>query len=114
MRRCSSQSIRLAMGRRFLSLRPWMSGRKRICSWMSGRTQEERCLVRKGRRELDDLGFALAEFHHGWIGGGKIRSSHPEAGRANAKADPEPHQAGRNGGNGKDSARDTKPPHTSM
>src|SRR5674476_1244749 len=36
MRRCSPQSIRLAMGRRFLSLRPWMSGRKRICSWMSG------------------------------------------------------------------------------
>ena len=32
MRRCSFQSIRLTMGRRFLSLRPFRFVRKRICS----------------------------------------------------------------------------------
>ena len=59
------------------------------------RAQEERSLVREGGRELDHLGFALAEVHHGRIGGGEVRSSDAEAGRADAAADPEPHQAWR-------------------
>ncbi len=32
------------------------------------RPKEERSLVREGRRELDDLEFAVAEVHHGRIG----------------------------------------------
>ena len=48
------------------------------------RAQEERSLVRQGRRELDDLGFAVAEVHHGRIGRGEVRSSDAEAGGTDA------------------------------
>ncbi len=57
------------------------------------RAQEERALVRKGRRELDHLGFAVAEIHHGRIGGREVRSSHAETGGADAAAHSEPHPA---------------------
>jgi DNA modification methylase len=42
-------------------------------------SQEERSLVRETGQELDDLGFAFAEVHHGRIGRGEVRSSDPEA-----------------------------------
>ena len=50
------------------------------------RAEEECALVRQGRRELHDLGFALAQVHHGRLRRGEVRSSHAEAGRADAAA----------------------------
>ena len=35
------------------------------------RAKEERAVVRQGRRELDDLGLAIAEVHHGRLGRGE-------------------------------------------
>ena len=53
------------------------------------RAQEERSVVRQGRRELDDMVVAVAEVHHGRVGRGEIRSSDTEAGRADAAPDSE-------------------------
>ena len=55
------------------------------------RPEEERAVVREGRRELDDLGFGLAEVHHGRIGRREVRPPDAEARRSDAAPDPEPH-----------------------
>jgi ParB-like chromosome segregation protein Spo0J len=61
------------------------------------REEKERALVREGRRELDNLGFALAQVHHGRQRRGEVRPSHAEAGRFDAAPDPKPHKARRVG-----------------
>jgi hypothetical protein len=59
--------------------------------------KKKRAVVRQTGRELHDLGFAVAEIHHGGIGRGKVRSSDAEAVSVNAAADREPYQARRIG-----------------
>jgi hypothetical protein len=54
-------------------------------------------VVRQGRRELNRLGFALTQVHHGWIRRGAVRPSDAKACRADAAPDPQPRQARRTG-----------------
>ena len=61
------------------------------------RPKEERAVVRQSRRELDHLGFAVAEVHHGRVRRGQVRSSDSEARRTDAAPDSEPSPAGRAG-----------------
>jgi hypothetical protein len=51
-------------------------------------TQEERAMVRQGRRELHHLGVALAEIHYGRLRRAKVRSPDAEARGSNAASQP--------------------------
>src|SRR6185437_5718459 len=61
------------------------------------RKEEKRPVVWQGRRELDCLGFGIAQVHHGRLGRGEVRAAYAQAGRADAAADPQAHPAGRVG-----------------
>jgi len=61
------------------------------------RAEEERALVREGRRKLYDLDLSLAEVHHGRFRRDQIRSPNSKACRTDAAPDPEPRQEGRDG-----------------
>jgi hypothetical protein len=59
--------------------------------------QEERAVVRQSRRELDGVGFAIAQVHHGRLRRREVRPPDPKTSPADAEADPEPHQTRRVG-----------------
>jgi hypothetical protein len=54
------------------------------------RQKKERAVARQSRRELDDLGFGIAEVHHGRFGRRQVRSSNTEASGPDAPPDPKP------------------------